>query len=276
MPPEVDTPAPPEEAIRREAAELEAALPDGARLCLFGHRVALFDADPSGPVRWLSADAHVTLKRGPVWQRLELAERTLPVTAASARQCLRIIALGRLRSRRASRHPGLLASSDALMRAAIDAVLDGDELLLVSAPTKIRLSGASAVLGAFRCRAELLSTHRRTLLLGVSPAGDVVVEALPSPIAADGTAIVASTRRIELPEPLREFRDSLVLDDPVERALEAARVAHTHAVNPTEARVVVQSLAEAGGTVAGWVRWFLDLQDDSATEFRETEGLNKR
>jgi hypothetical protein len=265
MTPEVDTEPKVPRADLRENAERSVLLPSGARLCLDGARVALFDADPAQSGRWLSSEALVRLDRGVVWHRLELGEQVHALRPGLAKQCLTLLALARLRQRGSAEHAPVRGELDALTQAAVDTVLAPDELLLVAAPTRVRLESNSTALGPVKSRAVLLLSDSRCLLVAVSQAGDVASQELCD-VRLEQNDLVASVRRLRLPAAFVPFADCFALG-PVDRALEVVRRCFAERSSNGALVRLLEVLAQRGEERAAWVHWFRCLEQDRSCPF---------
>jgi hypothetical protein len=260
MNPEVDTEPKGHTGDPGELADRTVALPSGARLCLFGAKVVLFDA---GRVegRWLSPNALVRLERGVVWHRLELGEQVHVLRTSVLDECLEVLALGKLEAGSVKRHVPLRGHADAVLTAALGNVLEVDELLLVVARTRLRLPLSSPVLGDVEVRAFLVISDCRCLLVGVSAAGDIVVRELERP-RVEGRELVAQGLRLPLPDAAAPFASCLSLP-PLERALETARICFAERDSNRAITDLLDELARRGDERAQWVHWFRHQELDS-------------
>lgn len=266
MTPEVDTePKGPSDELRHHA-EHSVVLPNGARLCLDGARLALFDADPDRPGRWLSADALVRLQPGVLWNRLELAEQVHTLGSRAAHRCLALLGLSRLRARKTGEHRAVRGELRSLESAAVDSVLEADESLLVVAPTRVRLEFHSPVLGPVARRATLVLSDRRCLLVAVSRAGDVESEDLGGPLSVDGRTLVSPARRLPLPRVFEPFVGCLSLE-PADRALEVARLCFPERHTNPALSVLLSEVARRGDERARWLSWFVAIERNEDAPF---------
>ena len=158
-----------------ETPERFVVLPGGERLALFASGAGVVQPE-SGVVRGLSPHVHIGLRRGAIWNQLEVGDQKYSLTSGVLSQVLDILALHRLRTRRRC-HRQLLLDKEVtpLWQSAVASLLDAEALPLLLVPTKTRLLGYSRVLGEIKPLARLLLTDRSCVLVAVSKVGNVAV-----------------------------------------------------------------------------------------------------
>lgn len=156
---------------------------DGARVHLRSDERGTFLIEGRGEgellERELGPHTHFQLRSAAIAPRLHIAEGCYRLPRMRVERALRIIARCRLTppARELQARPGRVVP-DPLLASAISSRLASDETVLGLVPTRVRRSASSPVVGAFEVSVWLLLTERRLLWIGVSPAGDVVCEAL--------------------------------------------------------------------------------------------------